>query len=198
MDQQQQVQLYSQARQDEWIIHLFNGKRKGTFADIGAGHPSVGSNTFALEQGLDWNGLLCDIEWAKELAMNRPQHIYADAFSVDWLHALRQIATYKRVDYLSLDLEPPHLTLALLVILPLEHIRFNAITIEHDAYRGYSAGRLAMRSLLIDYGYVCVAPDVEAVCPDGTKVAFEDWWVDPTTMDVELAKRLALEVCNES
>jgi ATP-dependent Clp protease ATP-binding subunit ClpA len=41
--------MYSQARQDDFVIHMMNGK-VGEYLEIGASHPIDISNTYALEQ----------------------------------------------------------------------------------------------------------------------------------------------------
>jgi hypothetical protein len=184
------VTVYSQAKQDEWILFLFGGKRDGTFADIGAGHPEAISNTVALERDFGWRCLLCDIEYEDALRASRQDgnDISGDAFIVDWLDALQRIAKDGRIDYLSLDLEPPGLTLLALALLPLDRVRFNAITIEHDVYRGFDQVRLQQRLLLERHGYQLILGDVKVETQDGNMQPFEDWWVDPQTMNVETAK----------
>ena len=48
---------YSQWRQDEVVATLFRGKRNGYFIDLAANHAYKLSNTYALEQKYDWNGV---------------------------------------------------------------------------------------------------------------------------------------------
>ncbi|KAL7556850.1 hypothetical protein ACA910_016322 [Epithemia clementina (nom. ined.)] len=48
---------YSQARQDEIVVALLGGKRKGYFVDLAANDATHWSNTFALEQEYQWSGL---------------------------------------------------------------------------------------------------------------------------------------------
>ena len=196
-----EVAVYSQAKQDQWVMSLFGGKRAGTFADIGAGHPEAISNTVALEREFGWRGILCDIEYEDALRSSRQgmNNIYGDAFYVNWDHALNCIKSHKddRVDYLSLDLEPPGLTLLALALLPLHRVRFNAITIEHDVYRGFDQVRLQQRLLLERHGYQLILGDVKVKAEDGSVNPFEDWWVDPQTMNVEMAKTHARRLHGE-
>ena len=199
MQRELKVAVYSQAKQDQWVMSLFGGKRGGTFADIGAGHPESISNTVALEREFGWRGLLCDIEYQDALRASRQDgnDIYGDAFFVDWLDAMQRIAKDGRVDYLSLDLEPPGLTLLALALLPLDRVRFNAITIEHDVYRGFDQIRLQQRLLLERHGYQLILGDVKVKAEDGSINPFEDWWVDPQTMNVEMAKTHARRLHGE-
>ena len=48
---------YSQARQDEIVVALFGGKTGGYYVDLAANDATHWSNTYALEQGYQWNGL---------------------------------------------------------------------------------------------------------------------------------------------
>jgi hypothetical protein len=48
---------YSQGRQDELVAGLLRNKRQGYFIDLAANDAVKWSNTFALEQQLDWSGL---------------------------------------------------------------------------------------------------------------------------------------------
>lgn len=49
--------MSSQYGQEEWVIRLLNGKRKGFFIDSGAWDPIQLSNTYRLESEFMWNGV---------------------------------------------------------------------------------------------------------------------------------------------
>lgn len=182
---------YSQARQDEFVVGVLDGKRDGIYADIGAGDPEAISNTITLEREFGWNGILCDIDTAPKLRKHRKAKlIYGDFFAVEWSKAFALAAPTGRVDYLSLDLEPPELTLLALTALPLATTRFSVATIEHDAYRNNGNIRYAMRGLMKAYGYELVAADVGVKC-GATSVPFEDWWIDPTYISLSHARAVA-------
>jgi hypothetical protein len=68
-------------------------------------------------------------------------------------------------------------------------VRFSVITIEHDFYRGFDSIRTAMRAILLEHGYVRVASDVKL-----NGLPFEDWWIDPKVVDVDLATQAANEI----
>lgn len=180
----QDMQPFSQVGQDAWIAHLLGPGK--TYLDIGAGEPQLISNTYMLER-MGWAGILCDIQHEERLRAERKAvAVYGDAFSVDWDKAIAA----DRVDYLSLDLEPPELTLRALCALPLARVRFSAITIEHDAYRGKASVRQAMRGILGSFGYELVAPDV-CIVIGGKPCPFEDWWIDPVAVPPDHAANLA-------
>ena len=64
----------SQAGQDTVIDRLLNGKRDGTFIDVGGYDGTTGSNTFFLEQWRGWTGVLVEpvpAQLAKAQAVRR-------------------------------------------------------------------------------------------------------------------------------
>lgn len=176
----------SQVAQDAFVICCLDGMRHGRFLDIGAGEPELISNTVMLERDFGWTGICCDIETEQRLREQRGATVVGDFFAQDWGARCESIAVDGRIDYLSLDLEPPQLTLAALCELPLSKVRFSVITIEHDVYRGFDSIRTAMRAILLEHGYVRVASDVTI-----NGLPFEDWWIDPKVVDVDLATQSA-------
>ncbi len=180
------IESVSQARQDEFVLRVLDGKRNGTFVDIGAGDPYQISNTVLMQKEYGWTGILCDIAHRDDLIRERGGTVFGDAFQVDWGRALDAVAKDGRIDYLSLDLEPPILTMAALLALPLDRHRFNVITIEHDLYRGNKLIRLAMRGVLSGMGYHLAVGDV-CVDSGAGPVPFEDWWIDPIVVSPDKA-----------
>jgi len=60
--QQDGIEWFSQWRQDEVIMTLMNNMRNGYFIDLAANEAVGHSNTFALEQSFDWNGLCIEAQ----------------------------------------------------------------------------------------------------------------------------------------
>lgn len=179
----------SQAGQDRFVYELLiktQLRPVGAFLDIGSGHPVKNNNTIALER-LGWSGLLVDIsEHAGQInhSLRKSPFICGDASNTNW-EELR--ITYGHdipalVDYLSLDVDAD--TLATLRALPLARVRFRVLTIEHDAYRRGDGPRTAMREILTAHHYDLVCRDV---CIKGRP--FEDWWVDPALVNIDVANR---------
>jgi hypothetical protein len=138
------IRYASQIGQDRFVIDQLNGKREGTFLDIGCGFPIVLSNTFTLEKFYDWRGIGVDITnqhddgnpditWESERP--KTKHITDDALKVDYLKLLIDNNMPTTIDYLSLDLEPPSLTLECLFKIPFDSYKFRVITFETDEYR---------------------------------------------------------------
>lgn len=171
--------LQSQFGQDRFVITATDHARDGTYCDIGAGEPWRLSNTLALQTELGWRGIHCDLEWHEAHKKQRsPLLNFADAFAVDWRKALAAIAIDGRIDFLSLDLEPPSRTEDVLRMLPLEDFRFSIICVEHDAYRdGGKERRERMRSLIAHHDY-------ELIGTAGINgLDIDDFWVDPQAID---------------
>ena len=53
---------FSESYQDMFILSMLNGKRNGTYLEIGAGNSFYGNNTALLETQFDWTGVSLDIE----------------------------------------------------------------------------------------------------------------------------------------
>ena len=188
-----QVTAHSQFFQDEWVRDTFNGKRDGTFADIGAGDPFVFSNTAMLQRDYGWRGILCDNSTAGALLHHRPSAFItdADATQVDFGEDISHRLGTTNVDFLSLDLEPATVTLTVLAQLPLSEVRFALACIEHDYYRFGSSIRTAMRAIMLSHGYLPVAYDVGLVHGVLGNLSIEDWWAHPNLIDVAHARNCA-------
>jgi FkbM family methyltransferase len=67
---------YSQINQDVFVISQLKGIRSGFFVEFGATDGVSLSNTYQLEKGFDWNGILVEPgrNWKEKLAVNRGCH----------------------------------------------------------------------------------------------------------------------------
>ena len=153
---------FSQIGQDLYVIELLKYKTNGIFVDIGCHMPKHISNTYLLETQYGWSGIGIDIEESTEPSGEkwdslRPNTklIINDALSIDYLSLFQEYKIPNIIDYLSIDLEPPQLTLECLFKIPFDHYRFNVITFETDAYRGGGEQRKSIsREYLQNLGYV--------------------------------------------
>jgi hypothetical protein len=172
---------YSEAYQDMFVLSILNGKRNGTFLEIGAGSPFFGSNTVLLEQ-FGWQGHGFDLN---PLAVDEKRKIpcvIKDALSVDYDDLLTDMEYGTDIDYLQVDLEPASTTYKALLKIPFEKYRFRVITFEHDYYNDESKTyRDKSREYLQSKGYELL---VTNIAPDTLRV-FEDWWVHPDLIDRE-------------
>jgi hypothetical protein len=53
---------YSQAFQDLFTLSILDGKRNGTYVEIGGDHAVIISNTYLLETEFDWTGVSFEID----------------------------------------------------------------------------------------------------------------------------------------
>lgn len=160
--------FYSQIGQDEFVCNVvkkyLNSKTEFTFLDLGCQHYKDINNTYYLEKECNWRGVALDIDgqWKQEWNNNRPNSVFitADATTVDYSKILHDNNMPKVIDYLSLDLEPPPLTLkALKRLFEYDYI-FNIITYETDYYRerdfGIDSLRKPSQDLFKSKGYILI------------------------------------------
>ena len=190
---------FSQAWQDIFVLSMLNGKKNGSYLEIGASLPKSYNNTALLAGSYGWSGVSIDFDptflnhWKEE----RPNDciIIADAISIDYEKAIPIWfgEKTKTIDYLQLDIDPSTNTLSVLKKIPLDKYRFSIITFETDAYQGDFRARNESREILSKHGYELIAKDVCVLFPPVSKdpIPFEDWWVDPKT--IEKNKILSLQ-----
>lgn len=154
---------YSQIQQDIIVLELLNQKKNGIFVDIGCAGPIRFSNTCLLEKTFDWSGLAIDIQNETdgfgEWSVLRPKstHILQDALTIDYESLFEYNKLPKEIDYLSLDLEPPEITLECLFKIPFNKYTFSVITFETDEYRPGGEKRVEKsRNYLSSMGYKLV------------------------------------------
>lgn len=153
------TQFRSQIGQDVFVLEKLNFKKNGTFLDIGSGPFEAISNTYALEKSFDWSGMAIDItDHSANYTKYRPKTKFYchDALSFDYENQMEDFfKDNKTIDYLTIDLEPPILSLQALLKVPFEKYTFNVITFETDAYRE-SGTKDISRNHLKDKGYILI------------------------------------------
>lgn len=182
----------SQAWQDLFVLTMLDGKKNGSYVEIGANHPENGSNTFTLNRYFNFNGLSIDIEnFSSHWDSKRPQcnFVCADATTIDYTELFNKSNVSTRTDYLQIDVDPPEVSLQVLKLLPLNTHRFSIITFETDVWQGDTSVTEESRQILKSHGYQLVVKNV-ACCnkdTDGKLIwyPFEDWWVDPLVISAD-------------
>ena len=148
----------SQIGQDKFVVETFKGKRDRTFLDVGCSHYHDLSNTYYLEKELNWRGIGVEIDgnfksgWYEN---RKTPFICHDALTLDYNTLLKEHNMPLVIDYLSLDLEPPVLSLQALYKIFESDFSFNVITFETDIYRESSTEEPS-RSFLKEKGFVLV------------------------------------------
>ena len=186
------ITIYGTLAQDLFVIAVTQGKKHGTYLEIGCGWPAGGgTNTFALEQSFGWSGISVDSgrdyptststrSISEEWTYHRPAATFLqlDALTVDYSKFP------KYFDYLQIDIDPAIQSFDVLKKIT-EHIRFSVITFEHDncmAFVGDKTTRERFikeknylvreqsRNYLKSLGYLLLVSDISNQ---------EDWWIDP-------------------
>ena len=192
---------YSQAYQDMFVLTMLNGKKNGTYIEIGAMDAIFINNTYLLEREFGWNGLSVDFDSSSKTTFDnhgRKNHfILNDALKIDYSKVFKENGYGKQIDYLQLDIEPQAQTLACLKLLPHDEYRFSVITFETDFYdktvplEESLKNREDSRTFLLSKGYEMIVGNIANIGPLGKDdlSPFEDWYVDPLSIDPELIKQ---------
>jgi hypothetical protein len=177
---------YSQSGQDIFVLMCLNGKKNGTFLDLGCHHPIDINNTFLLEKEYDWFGVSIDIDSSMTNQYHdRKCRVYnEDCTNLDF-NKIKNDFESNHIDYLSLDLEPANTTLECLKKIPFEEIEFSVITFEHDSYRFGDFCKDESRKILKSFGYQIICEDVS----NGLHI-YEDWYYNPKYVPYEKIKEL--------
>jgi len=188
----EEMRSYSQASQDRFVhvlLYEILGKQdEGYYLEIGAGHPSQGSNTYALEKDFGWKGVSIDISDGYKTLWDSTRQNYLlieDAIHADYRAILKPFPQV--IDYLSLDIDRDYDVV--LNRIPFDEHIFKIITIEHDAYRFGDKYREDERKILASLGYYLLCPDVSLFF-NGRDSIFEDWWIHPSTVSSEVLPML--------
>jgi len=175
--------ICSQVYQDLFVLSCLNGKRNGTYLEIGSAGPWYGNNTALLELDFDWTGVGVDFDekFVKEYRAARKNPVmHQNGLTINYSEVLKRIAVDGVVDYLQLDCEPSKTTYDIMMRIPFDKYKFAVITYEHDHYLDRTKSyRTKSREYLLSLGYELVVSDVS---PEGGS-SFEDWYVHPDLVD---------------
>lgn len=175
---------FSQSYQDMFALSMVNGKKNGTYFEIGAADPFHGNNTALLEK-VGWTGTSLEIleyEVTKFKQQRKNDVILCDATKFDYS------VLKGHIDYLQVDCEPPETTYEILTMLPWNQCTFGVITYEHDHYTDITQSfRKKSREFLLNKGYILIVSNISHSrdnCP------YEDWWVHPKHIDKDIIKKM--------
>jgi len=182
---------YSQSWQDWFVLTALDGKTNGYWLELGASDPIYMNNTYLLESRFGWSGFSIDHktnlidEWKQTRSTSL--HI-VDALSIDWTKTLRD--SPEQIDYLQADLAD-WTTLEAVENLPHDRHRFSVITFEHDIFQADPAIQRNSRAFLDSLGYHLLIANVAVKnYATNTWEAFEDWWIDPSAVDMDTLKSI--------
>lgn len=181
---------YAESYQDMFVLSMLDGKKNGTYLEIGAGNAFYGNNTALLETKFGWNGVALDIDENFVAAHNNERKhncLLKDALKVNYERLLMGLDMPEDIDYLQLDCDPPEVTYKILLNMPFETHRFAVITYEHDYYCDDTKSfRDKSRKYLESFGYKLV---VDNISPNENK-PYEDWWVHPDLVDESILEKM--------
>ena len=181
---------FSQVCQDLFVLAVLDGKRDGTYLEIGSAHTFHNSNTALLETKFGWSGI--GIEMKPELAQSHADErknkvICGDALKIDYEKLLDVNFEGNVIDYLQLDIEPSNNTFEALLMIPFDKYKFRVITYEHDHYVDMTRSfREKSRRYLRNMGYTLLFNDIAP----NEECSFEDWWVREDLIDDSILQNL--------
>jgi len=176
------MKYYSQewTGQDAFVANKLNFLKNGFFVDIGCHDYKWLSNTYFFEKELNWQGLAVDMDsqWEQGWKNNRPNShfICHDGVTLDYQKVLDELKAPSIIDYLSIDTEPPEISLKCLVKILETNYTFKVITFETDCWTGNNVARDGSREILKSKGYTFV----KEVCDPVThKIGSQDdFWIN--------------------
>ena len=178
---------WAQSMKDMFVLSILDGKRNGVYVEIGADLPRIVNNSYLLESEYDWAGVSFELEGDKVSYFNtirRNNCICADATDFDYKFLFEERNYPKQIDYLQLDIDPADQTLKALKQLPLDDYKFSVITYETDLYRYGADIQDEQIQILKSHGYDLVVRNVA-----NEQNPYEDWWVDPTVVDMDIVEK---------
>lgn len=179
---------YAQSYQDLFVLSMLDGKRDGTYLELGSGPPFYNNNTALLETKFGWKGISIDYnrdETDKFFKERNNTVLCLDATQTDFNVVLNMSSLGRDIDYLQLDCDPATITLGILKAIPFTSHRFAVITFEHDHYTGQGV-REESRRYLKSKGYKLVVSDIAHNMTD----SYEDWWVHPDLVDAKILAKM--------
>ncbi len=166
---------YSKHMQDMFVLSAFNGKKRGSWLEIGSGDPYIHNNTALLSQ-FGWNGISIDNSEALCYKFKEERNstvICADATEIGYLDLFNKHCMDPVIDYLQIDCDEA--SIDILKKIPFDFYKFGVITFEHDSYRLGGERRDEAREILFKLGYELVVPNVSFT----ENHPYEDWFIHP-------------------
>lgn len=168
---------YSRHFQDIFVLAALDGKRKGTFIELGSGHPELFNNTLLLEKKYGWKGISID-NYERMCYLFSTQRsstvIMGDAGKIDYESLFKAHCLERSIDFLRINAETA--SIEALKKIPFNKYNFNVIQFQHNVCWWGDEFRKESRNILSKIGYILMVPDV-AIDESGS--AYEDWWVHP-------------------
>ena len=167
---------YSRHFQDMFVLSVLDGKREGTYVEIGSGHPELFNNTLLLEKDFDWRGISLDNSerMCHIFSRNRNTNVtLADASNTDYKALFKQNCLEQHIDFLRINAEMA--SIEALRRIPFDKHEFGVIQFQHNAIWWGPQFREEARKILSKIGYILLVSDIAT----DERSNYEDWWVHP-------------------
>tara|TARA_B100000965_G_scaffold2438_1_gene1920 strand:- start:675 stop:1433 length:759 start_codon:yes stop_codon:yes gene_type:complete len=184
---------YSQSFQDLFVISVLDGKRNGTFIDLGCSYPISINNTYLLESDFGWSGVAIDIDADRtsEWKVDRNCDVITfDAGNIDYNDLLSQFDS-THIDYLSIDVDNDEATYFIIDTIDFSKYEFSVITFEHNLYNTSDVMKNHMKDIMEKNGYILAVEDVcnMGSSNDSYQDPFEDWYINPKYVNEDAWKK---------
>lgn len=179
---------YSETMQDMFVLTMLNGKKNGTYLEIGSGFPIFANNTYLLEQFFGWQGITLDNQkkFIQKHILHRNNIALAyDATKTDYKSLMAKAGYSMNIDYLQIDCGDSEKSFAALKKVVEDGIRFKVLTFSHDHYQDKTKGvKEKSRKYLAKNGYTLFLSNVSHTDEND----YEDWYVDSEQISVDIFK----------
>jgi len=173
-------QNYSEAYQDMFILAASDGKKDGTYVEIGSANPVDKNNTYLLETKFNWNGISLGTkeEFVKEYSDKRKNKcLLKDPAIVDYNKFLNGVMPENVIDYLQISIDNIETAYKVLLSMPFDTKKFGIITFKHNRYNNKTDDTYkSVQSFLCSYGYELLVNNISA----NDHTPYEDWFVHPS------------------
>ena len=162
--------------QDLFVLAVLNGKREGTFVELGSGHPILFNNTLLLEKEFGWSGISLDNSERMCHVFSRERKtniVLADAAKTNYIELFKQNCLEQHIDFLRINAE--RASIEALKNIPFNKHEFSVIQFQHNECWWGPAFKEQSREILSKIGYTLLVSDVSV----DENSNYEDWWVHP-------------------
>lgn len=179
---------FARENQDRFVLAVLDGKKNGTYVEVGGYLPIDWSNTFLLEKQFGWTGISLELfeEFSSQWRGIRSNPcITCDATQIDLNKLIEDNNLPNIVDFLQIDIDPAEATFKVLEQIDFSKHSFRIITFEYFSHEGCEEGiREKSRDILQSHGYTLLIPDVRH-----GDLEFEDWYVMEDLMPSDAWKK---------
>lgn len=183
--------IFSIACEDILALSLTRKKsQEKTYLEVLSNHPTYANNTYTLSKYFNWKGVSVEInkKLMSEWNFYRPDDnvIFINPLFLDYEELFQKYYKNQNIDYLCINLDSTVYTSELLKLMFRQQVKFGVITFL-TMHENNNESINEVRNVLLDAGYAPLVQDVAAPWITGNLRPVEDWWVNLTLVDAEVA-----------